>query len=80
MGRVLFVWDGRGRLGATWVLRLWAVGYGPWALSGVAWRRRLCCNRSLCSLAGSAGMGEWTLNPVRHLSCSYAPCAVRYAL
>ena len=69
MGRVLFVWDGRGRLGATWVLRLWAVGYGPWALEERC--AALCCSRSLCSLAGGAGMGEWTLSPVRHLSYGY---------
>ena len=42
-------------LGTTFVLRLWALGRGLWALIG-ALRAALCCNRSLCSLAAFGGI------------------------
>ena len=42
-------------LGTTFVLRLWALGRGLWALRG-ALRAALFCNRSRCSLASEAGI------------------------
>ena len=39
----------------TFELRLWAMGYGPWALE-VRLRRALCCNRRQRRLAGVAGI------------------------
>ena len=46
------------RLGATFELKLWAMGRGLWALSSVPFGHGLCCNRALRSLAGFAGIKQ----------------------
>ena len=62
--------------GATFEMRLWAMGYGLWALE-VRLRRALCCNRRQRRLAGVAGIKHDT-SPQGDTRYSYLNSHISY--